>query len=460
MLSNDPIWLQQKNRRLLLELIVILNQLKVKFPNNLNLTNKIIYIKASEISNLEQVFLSPEGRQWIYFVYNELKNSGKPNTLMHEYAGWLGINQSEVLSYLIQKLDEFVLTLLMVSGRSVHERIVLKFQISFLLPGLNLFSKISTERIFSLEPGEAIEIIYSSVGAKISSTQKAGSSKEMIFEKLESSSLYSFCIDSVSEVSRINIRGREHLPRIASENKDLILKQVKVIEKALAYIKIFDDSIEQYFKDIRNSFVPLQAPEGALPSSSNSSIDTMFWYSVTDEPMLMAEMIIHEYSHQRLFRLQDNDPLLDPSIHGSGWEKCEIYSPWRDDPRPINGVFHGFIVFTEASRFWMSLIKNGELNQVELEISKRRMAMLVLQLNHARESLRQSRFTAQGEIVFSFYGDLLTKELIPYVNEHRLADLQPFFMEHHDDGLPSGSSILEVVRKHKTQWMKRNDQSK
>ena len=88
------------------------------------------------------------------------------------------------------------------------------------------------------------------------------------------------------------------------------------------------------------------------------------------------------------------------------------------------------------------------------------MAMLVLQLNHARESLRQSRFTAQGEIVFSFYGDLLTKELIPYVNEHRLADLQPFFMEHHDDGLPSGSSILEVVRKHKTQWMKRNDQSK
>ena len=164
MLSNDPIWFQQKNRRLLLELIVILNQLKVKSPNNLDLTNKISYIKASEISDLEQVFLSPEGRQWIYFVYNEIKNSGKPNTLMLKYAGWLGINQSEVLSYLIQKLDEFVLTLLMVSRRSVHERIVLKFQISFLLPGLNLFSKISTERIFLLESGEVIEVIYSLEG--------------------------------------------------------------------------------------------------------------------------------------------------------------------------------------------------------------------------------------------------------------------------------------------------------
>lgn len=459
MLSNDPSWLQQKNRRLLLELIVILNQLKVKFPNNLDLSNKILYIKASEIYNLEQVFLSPEGRQWIYFVYSELKNSGKPNPLIMEYAGWLGINQSEAISYLVQKLDEFVLALLILSKKSVQEKITLKFRIGFVLPGLNFFSKISTERFFSLESGEVIEIIYYPEGIKVVFSPKSVTSNELIFEKLEGSSAYSFCIDSVSEVSRINIRGREHLPRVSNENKELILKQIQVIEKALAYIKVFDDSIERYFKEIQNSFVPLQAPEGALPSSSNSSIDTMFWYSVTDEPLLMAEMIIHEYSHQRLFRLQDTDPLLNPAIHGSGWEKCEIYSPWRDDPRPINGVFHGFIVFTEASRFWMALIKKGGLNQVELEISKRRMAMLVLQLNHARESLRQCKFTPQGEIVFSFYGDVLTEELIPYVNEHRLADLRPFFMEHHDEELPSGSSILEVVNKHETQWRKRNDQS-
>lgn len=459
MLFNDSSWLQQKNRRLLLELIVILNQLKTKFDDNLDLINKVLYIKESEISNLEQVFLSPEGRQWIYFVYSELKNSGKPDPLMDEYAEWLGIKRSDVLSYLLQKLDEFVLSLLIVSEKSVQENIILTFRISFLLPGLNYFGKISTDRSFSLDSGEVVEVSHFSEGMKVCFSSKSESSEELIFEKLEGSSKYSFCIDSVSEVSRINIRGREHLPRIALENKKLILKQIQVIEKALAYIKIFDESIERYFKEIRNSFVPLQAPEGSLPSSSNSSIDTMFWYSITDEPLLMAEMIIHEYSHQRLFRLQDTDPLIDPVIHGSGWEKCEIYSPWRDDPRPINGVFHGFIVFTEASRFWMSLIKKGGLNQLELEISERRMAMLVLQLDHARESLRQCKFTAHGEIVFSFYEDLLTQELIPYVNENRLADLRPFFMEHHDEELPSGSSILEVVNKHKTQWMKRNVQS-
>jgi len=458
MLSNDNSWFQLKNRRLLLDLIAVLNHLKKGNTGNSELGLKIEYIKSTEVSSLERVFLSPEGRQWIYFIYSEVKNAGKPNPLIQDYVAWLGINREDGFSYLVGKLDEFIFALFLISGKSGPKQIKLDFNADWVVPGMNLFSKGSKNCSLLFNPDQDFQLISSFNEIRVRILNDSSPPMELIFEKFQGSSKYPFCIDLYSEVSRINIQGREHLPRISPNSKELIARQVDMIEKALAYIKVFDQSIEGYFKEVPNYFVPLKAPEGALPSSSNSSIDTMFWYSVTDQPLLMAEMIIHEYSHQRLFRLQDIDPLIDPVIHGSGWERCEIYSPWRDDPRPINGVFHGFVVFTEASRFWMALIKNGGLNDSDIDISKRRMAMLVLQLNHARESLRQCTFTSQGEAVFSFYDDTLAKEMIPYIEGNKLSNLQPFFMEYHDEELPYGSSILEVVSKHKTQWLNRNGQ--
>jgi HEXXH motif-containing protein len=236
----------------------------------------------------------------------------------------------------------------------------------------------------------------------------------------------------------------------------VLLKQIQVIEKALDYIGLVDSSISQYFKEVPNYFVPLIGPDGTLPSSSNSSVDTMFWYSATHQPLLKAEMIIHEFSHQRVFRLQDKDPLIDPKVHGSGWDICEIYSPWRDDPRPVNGVFHGFVVFTEAAKFWMSLINLGGLQPEELDISKRRMTMLALQLDHAQKSLATCTYTELGKTVFDAYAEVLEGMILPYIKKHNLGDLKPFFMEFHDQEQPIGVSIAEVVEGHKSQWIARN----
>jgi hypothetical protein len=283
------------------------------------------------------------------------------------------------------------------------------------------------------------------------------------FFEIPYSKKYPISIDIFSQVALINFNGREQLDRFISidnpkkyfPHKELY-NQIEVLEKALDYIKISCPSIINYFIDIDNSFVPLVPPEGALPSSSNSSVDTMFWYSSTHQPLLMAEMIIHELSHQRLFRLQDTDPLLNPEVHGSGWDLCEIYSPWRDDPRPVNGVFHGFVVFTEAAKFWMSLINQGGLEKEDLDISKRRMTMLALQLDHAQKSLATCTYTALGKSVFDAYAQVLEGTILPYIQKHNLGDLKPFFMEFHDQEQPVGISIGEVVEGHKSQWIARN----
>lgn len=456
MLNDDVTWFQLKNRRIILELLAILNHLKSQNEGDLNLVSKINFLKTGNLEFLEKIFLSPEGRQWINLLYRELKKNGKEDPLLESYARWSGIPLATLAEYLVSRLDEFVFSLIVVSEEMPKDTIQLKMKSDFLLLGLGQLWQASEVLAFTVTPTDKVKIGISNKVLELQLQSCNDGYRIHRFKKMLGSDIFPLFIDLGSEASRINFPGREHLPRILSDDEESLNTQLQIIEAALGYIATVDSSIYHYFKEVPNYFVPLKGPEGTLPSSSNSSVDTMFWYSSTNQPLLMAEMIIHELSHQRLFRLQDMDPLLDPSMHGSGWENCEIYSPWRDDPRPVNGVFHGFVVFGEAARFWMSLIVQATLNETELDISKRRMAMLALQLSHARQSLKSCEFTRLGKSVFNYYAQELDGSLLPYLAKHNLAQLKPFFMEFHDQEHPSGANILEVVRDHKLKWETKN----
>jgi hypothetical protein len=455
MLTDDLTWFKVKNRRILLELIAVLNYLSSQSDKDSELVVKIDFLKSANLEVLERIFLSPEGRQWIYFTYTEIKSKGAGEGMLHAYAHWLGISRMGLREHLTQKLDEFVFALAILSQSSPKESITLKVKKNATLPLSAQMWRLHQNVALELSPTTTVTHEENSETMRVG-VNSLGVNTQVEFSRLPSSKKYPLHIDLYSEASRSSFPGREQLPRVSEQGEEVLLKQIQVIEKALDYIGLVDPSISQYFEEVPNYFVPLIGPDGTLPSSSNSSVDTMFWYSATHQPLLMAEMIIHEFSHQRVFRLQDKDPLIDPEVHGSGWDICEIYSPWRDDPRPVNGVFHGFVVFTEAAKFWMSLINQGGLQPEELDISKRRMTMLALQLDHAQKSLATCTYTEWGKSVFDAYAQVLEGTILPYIKKHNLGDLKPFFMEFHDQEQPMGVSIEEVVEGHKSQWIARN----
>jgi hypothetical protein len=59
----------------------------------------------------------------------------------------------------------------------------------------------------------------------------------------------------------------------------------------------------------------------------------------------MAETLVHEFQHIKLCGLVDMLPLVEP-----GGERG--YAPWRDDPRPIEGILQGVYAFTGIVCFW------------------------------------------------------------------------------------------------------------
>ena len=68
------------------------------------------------------------------------------------------------------------------------------------------------------------------------------------------------------------------------------------------------------------------------------------WMSNTS---VIVEALVHEYHHHKLNALLN----LDPIIAEGTFEEI-YYSPWRNDPRPLDGILQGIYVFQAVLDFW------------------------------------------------------------------------------------------------------------
>jgi HEXXH motif-containing protein len=67
--------------------------------------------------------------------------------------------------------------------------------------------------------------------------------------------------------------------------------------------------------------------------------------SLPPGPIIMAEILVHEFQHLKLCGVMDLMPLIEP---------CDerVYAPWRPDPRPAGGLLQGVYAHLGVARFW------------------------------------------------------------------------------------------------------------
>jgi HEXXH motif-containing protein len=63
------------------------------------------------------------------------------------------------------------------------------------------------------------------------------------------------------------------------------------------------------------------------------------------DPIIMAEILVHEFQHLKLCGLQDMTPLMKPCNE-------RVYAPWRPEPRPVVGLLQGVYAHLGIARFW------------------------------------------------------------------------------------------------------------
>ncbi len=141
---------------------------------------------------------------------------------------------------------------------------------------------------------------------------------------------------------------------------------------------------------------------GRYTNLTHSHLPGAFVCSAVAHPYELADTLIHEFHHNRLFLLEGEAPLLEASQYrelGDG-EAETFYSPWRDDLRPLRGLLHAIYVYLPVCRFWLDAC-GSDLDAETAAYARSQAAIAAYQLQIGAAQLRQfGRFTASGQPLF------------------------------------------------------------
>lgn len=166
---------------------------------------------------------------------------------------------------------------------------------------------------------------------------------------------------------------------ILFEADDVAERGRMIVEQALLIVATWRPALEQELRTICSAvqFVrdPSAHPEKIVSFSDNSVPGALFVSIVQGggfiDPYDLADSLIHEYRHQKLYLLERCYPTARPG--------SLVVSPWRDDLRPASGLLHAIFVFVELQRFWEYVRDDGPLRlhsraAAQLEDTERNLA--------------------------------------------------------------------------------------
>jgi HEXXH motif-containing protein len=142
-----------------------------------------------------------------------------------------------------------------------------------------------------------------------------------------------------------------------------------------------DPGLYAEMRDMLFSLVPLKNPvEHGSVSSSYVNLRGLIALSHSEDPILQAETLIHEFCHQKMNQLLAVDAILLPGQGGQ-----VFYSPWRPDARRLRGLMLGAHAFLNVARYVATSLAREEFpvtQKIEL------MVNVALRLNQVEAALK------------------------------------------------------------------------
>jgi HEXXH motif-containing protein len=226
----------------------------------------------------------------------------------------------------------------------------------------------------------------------------------------------------------------EQFPGVSMANEiriDELPKWVRTLSETFTLLRQVWPAMEEAVTMGLHTIVPINSPDAGKSLSCSAPC---FWGAVMcslDEPVLMAETLLHEFSHNVLYSVIDYF-----GVFAGDASAAVYYSPWRPDPRPLPGVLHAVYVFERVTAYYQRLFHSRQVDQV----LQHRYAAILGRLRIGIETLRTfGRFNEAGN---RFVNCLDAK-----VQQYRANSLVPMTDE-----------IREELMHHYSQWRERNPQ--
>jgi HEXXH motif-containing protein len=171
-----------------------------------------------------------------------------------------------------------------------------------------------------------------------------------------------------------------------------------MVELALAAIERHDSQLFAQMRLALSAIAVKPRASGDFQGISFSDFPGAFIISYVAHPYLIAESIVHEFHHNRLFAIESAVPLVEDC----GTEAARYYSPFRPDPRPIRGLLHGLYVFVAVWRFWDKVRGALDIEPVLRTFAVDRTFRIAFQLAVANRQLAtHPGLTTEGQAVLA-----------------------------------------------------------
>ncbi len=136
-----------------------------------------------------------------------------------------------------------------------------------------------------------------------------------------------------------------------------------------------EDSYDVSFSDPN---VPFSIFISAPKQSSRTSV------------LRVAENIVHEAMHLQLTLFETVHPLIDST---SDWS---MYSPWKKQSRPAQGILHGLYVFAILRWLWSQTLMQST-NPEDREFAQRRILEIEEEIDAVRDFQDSPALTSKGK---------------------------------------------------------------
>jgi HEXXH motif-containing protein len=177
-------------------------------------------------------------------------------------------------------------------------------------------------------------------------------------------------------------------------------EQVGLTSQALELIHRHCPATFEHFREIIRVIALKPGTIGDYSNISHSDLPGSFVVTVANDPYMMADFFIHEFHHNRFFFVEELGAFFAHE-RDNLMTRSDYYSPFREDPRPLHGIFHGVYVYIAVWRFWYAVHRSGETSGLRRALVSDQVALASMQIAIAVAQLKRfAQFTSLGAELF------------------------------------------------------------
>lgn len=135
------------------------------------------------------------------------------------------------------------------------------------------------------------------------------------------------------------------------------------LQSGINFLKALDADVANDCLRLSCQILPLHNNSIRYGSASCEDLLGLIYLPAVTSEFDLAECLLHESMHQKLFRLEEMISIFED---GTSHSDEKYYSPWRSDARPLRMCLHGAYVFAGISEMWIQ----AEENSSSLDLDK------------------------------------------------------------------------------------------